>query len=294
VPRASPAERVDFALLAVPTVAAAAAVLAFDLGVRAVGLWVLVELSTTLVLYCGTAMVTSPEEDVRTRERVGPPGPIGWVDSCFDADSRVSLPFLPPVSPRNLRFVVPTLLLSLVPVLGVSGALAAEGWGFEGRRGRGGGPSVLALFAQFVAFEQPAVAAVGALVAGAHVLRFYRCHVATGQYEEWTTHMLLDVQGTYTVLYSFSVVAFVLYAILSLVVVGVAARGVVGDATGRAVWLALVAGSAVLAKLAFEWSRVRGERRPGLTDGSFTANFAPTPPDRAARSEDRDGGGGGE
>jgi hypothetical protein len=35
----------------------------------------------------------------------------------------------------------------------------------------------------------------------------------------------------------------------------------------------------LLVKVAFERSRVRGERQPDVGDDSFTANFSPTPPD---------------
>jgi hypothetical protein len=277
------AERIDFAILSSASVVAVAAYLGFDVGTRVLGVWIVLDLLTPVLLYGGAAVVTTPERDVRTRERVVPAGPVGWIDERFDADSRLSLPLLPPAYPKNLRFVVPTLLLLLVPVLGVGGALTVDGWAV-GRRGAGA--PVTALFEQFVVFGRPVVAVVGAVVVLAQAGRFYRCHVATGRYERWTTHMMLELQVTYTLLYAFGVVLFVLYAMLLLVIVGLGVGTAVGDATGSTTWLVLVLTTGVAVKFAFEWSRVRGERRRNVGVDSFTANFAPTPPDRAERARE--------
>jgi hypothetical protein len=190
----------------------------------------------------------------------------------------VSLPLLPAVYPKNLRFVVPTLLLISIPVLGVGGALTVEGWGF-GRRAAGA--PVTALFAQFSMFGRPLVAAVGAVVVLAQGYRFYRCHLTTGRYKRWTTHMLLEVQVTYALIYAFGLVLFVLFVVLLLLLAAFGVAPVVGEPVARTGWLAAVVATGVAAKLTFEWSRVNGERRQDVADDSFTANFRPTPPDHA-------------
>jgi hypothetical protein len=99
------AERIDFSILASAPAVAAGASLAYEVSIRALGTWILLDLLTPVLLYGGTATVTTPERDVRTRERIVPAGPVGWLDERFDADSRVSLPLLPSVYPKNLRFV---------------------------------------------------------------------------------------------------------------------------------------------------------------------------------------------
>lgn len=274
--------KIDFAILASVHVLALAASLALGVGFRALGLWVFVELATVLVLYSGTALFTRPEPDIHRRERVVPAGPVDRIDEWFDADAQVSLPMLPSAYPKNLRFVLPTVFLLLVPVLGIGGALTVEGWGL----GRRAGGSVTAFFAQFGAFQRPLVAVIGTLITLAQAGRFYRCHVATGRYNRLTTHMMLEMQVQYVLWYTFLTVLFVLYAVLTLVVIGVGVGPFVGDSAGRTVWLAVVLSTGCLVKFVFEWSRIRGERQPNVADDSFTANFSPTPPDRVDRSRE--------
>ena len=269
------AERIDVSILAAAAAVAGGTALVFDVGSRVLGVWVLLDLATPFLLYSGAAMVTTPERDVRARERVVPAGPVNRLDAWFDADSRVSLPGLPPIYLRNLRFVLPTVLLLLVPVLGVGGGLTVEGWGL----GRRAGGSVTGFVDQFGAFQRPLVAVVGATVVLAQAVRFYRCHVTTGRYERWTTHMMLEVQVQYVLWYAFLTVLFVLYAILALALVGVGLGPFVSDALGRTIWLGTVFPTGLLVKFAFERSRVRGERQLNVADDSFTANFVPTPPD---------------
>jgi hypothetical protein len=145
---------------------------------------------------------------------------------------------------------------------------------------RGTGAPVTALFGQFVVLGRPFVAVIGALVVLAQVYRFYRCHVTTGRYRRWTTHMMLELQVMYALLYAFAVVLFVLFAMVLLLSTAVGAAPVVGDSIARTAWLAVVVVTGVAVKLAFEWSRVRGERQQDVAADSFTANFVPTPPER--------------
>jgi len=269
------AERVDVSILAAATAVVGGASLAFDVQGSVLGMWVFLDLATPFLLYSGVAMTTTPERNVATRERVVPAGPVAQLDAWFDAESRVSFPFLPPIYPKNLRFVLPTFLLLLVPVLGIGGGLAVEGWGI----GRRAGGSVTALVDQFGVFQRPLVAVIGIIVVLAQAGRFYRCHVTTGRYKQWTTHMLLEVQVQYVLWYAFLTILFVLYAILTFVLVGQGVGPFVSDALGRTIWLATVLPMGLLVKVAFERSRVRGERQLDVGDDSFTANFSPTPPD---------------
>lgn len=267
-------EHVDFVLLAAVAIVVGGAYLLVDVSVRVLGLWVFLDVLTPLLLYSSVAMVTTPESDVRARDRVVPAGPVARIDDWFDTGTRFSLPFVPPIYPTNLRLVLPTVLLLLIPVLGVGGSLTVEGWGI----GRRSGGSVTALVAQFVAFQRPVVALVGGVVVLGQSSRFYRCHIATGRYKRWTTHMLLESQIQYVLWYSFLTIVFAVFVSVAFVVT-LGVSPVVSEAVARTVFLGVVCSTAVLLKLAFEWNRVRGERQLNASDESFTANFSPSPPE---------------
>ena len=269
------AERIDFLIIAAVSAIVGGAYSILDVELRVLGMWVFLDLLTSFLLYSGAAMITMPERDVRTRERVVPAGPVNRIDEWFGVDSQISLPFLPSIYPKNLRFVLPTAFLLLIPVFGVGGALTADGWGL----GRRAGGSVTELFAQFHVLQQPLVAIIGTLVVLAQVGRFYRCHAATGRYKRWTTHMMLEVGIQYILWYALLAILLALYAILTLVIFGFGIGPFVSDATGRMIWLTALLLTALLTKLAFEWSRVRGERQLNIADNSFTSNFSPTPMD---------------
>lgn len=268
-------EHVDLVLVTAVIIVVGAGYFLVDVGLRIVGLWVFVDVLTSLCLYSGVAMVTTPESDVRSRDRVVPAGPVARIDEWFNTDAQIELPALPPIYPANLRFVLPTVLLLLIPVLGVGGTLTVEGWGI----GRRSGGSVTALVAQFGAFQRPLVAIIGAVVVLGQVGRFYRCHVVTGRYTRWTTHMLLESQIQYILWYSFLLIVVAVVAILAFLIAAVGIEPVVSTSIARTLWLGVVFSTAVGLKLAFEWSRIRGERQLTDSDESFTANFAPTPPE---------------
>ena len=239
---------------------------------------ILLQLSTILLLYCGAALFTEPESSVADRETIVPAGPSDWIDRRFDADSRLSVLCLPPLNLKNLRFVVPSFLLGLVFATEIGAALTVEG-GFTGRSRGSGGASLTALFQQFVAFKEPLVVLTGILLIAVELVRFYRCHVATGRYRQWTAHMMLTPLVQYLSLAFFVGFLFMLYAMLMLVIFGVGVAPLVGDSLGRTLWVASVFASGIVVKLAIEWGRVCGERQLDVTTGSrFVAYFTPTPP----------------
>ncbi|MFC7057414.1 hypothetical protein [Halovenus salina] len=271
-------EHVDFGLLVGVHVLAVAVLFTSDLGVHVSGLFVLLQLSTMLFLYCGAALFTEPESSVADRETVVPAGPSDWIDRRFDADSGLSVPRLPPLNLKNLRFVVPSFLLGLVLATGIGAALTVEG-GFSGKSRGSGGASLTELFQQFVVFKKPLVALAGILLIAAESVRFYRCHVATGRYRQWTTHMMLTPLVQYLSLAFFVSFFFALYAVLTLLTFAIGAASIVGDSLGRTLWIALLLTSGLVLKLAIEWGRVRGERQLDVPTGSrLVAYFTPTPP----------------
>ncbi len=267
------AEQIDFGVLAVPVVLVVVTSLVFDLAITVVGIWIFVELVTVWVLYGVLALVTRPETAVRERGALFLPGPVDWIDERFDADRQLSLPGVPPVYPKNLRFAVPTALLTAIGVLGVGSGLATDG----GIGWRSGG-STSELIAAFAVFDRPVVAAVGAIIVVAQIARFYRCHVATGRYERLTEYMVLDMQATYMLIYIFGLFPSAIYLLVTLVTSEFVFSPVLGESTAQAVWPVVAAGGLGAAKLLLERYRTRGERRSGLDGDDSTTRLTPTPP----------------
>jgi hypothetical protein len=267
------AEQIDFGVLAVPVVLVVVTSLVFDLAITVVGIWIFVELVTVWLLYGGLALVTRPETAVRERGALFLPGPVDWIDERFDADRQLSLPGVPPVYPKNLRFAVPTALLTAIGVLGVGSGLATDG----GIGWRSGG-STSELIAAFAVFDRPVVAAVGAIIVVAQIARFYRCHVATGRYERLTEYMVLDMQATYMLIYIFGLFPSAIYLLVTLVTSEFVFSPVLGESTAQAVWPVVAAGGLGAAKLLLERYRTRGERRSGLDGDDSTTRLTPTPP----------------
>lgn len=133
-------------------------------------------------------------------------------------------------------------------------------------------------FAQFSMFEIPVRAVIGLFIAVVHIFAFYRYYFATGNYRDWTAHMALETQIQYALLYAVMYLAFFFYAVVIFLILGFTLPAIMPESIARTVVVAVLAGSFILVKRAFERSRFRGEQQPGLSDGSFTANFAPTPP----------------
>lgn len=267
-------KQLDLVILAVPVVFGAATAFLLDIGLRVMGVWLFLDLATVWFLYGGVAMVTRPEEEIEARGNLFLPGPVGWIDDRFGADTQLSLSGWLSVYPKNLRFVVPVSVLMSVVVLGVGSGVAAEGGGL----GRHSGGTVSGLLDALTVLERPAVAVVGATLVFAQVVRFYRCHVATRQHERLTAYMVLDMQVTYLLVYGFGLFPLFFAVLLSVIVVGFLTDLVAAGLPSQLVWTAVVAAVGGGGKLVLERSRVRGERRPGLDDESATTRLSPTPP----------------
>lgn len=274
-------EHVEFSLLAGVHILAVGVYFVSDPGTRFFGLLALLEFCIILLLYCGAALFTEPEPSVADRETIVPAGPSNWIDRRFDCDSRLSFSRLPPVNLKNLRFVVPSFLLGLLAATAIGAALTVEG-GFG--RSRSGGASLTTVFQQFVVFTDPLVVFTGTLLIVAEVVRFYRCHVATGRYRQWTTHMMLTPLVHYLLLAMFVSFLFVLYTMLTLLIFGVGVASLVGDSLGRTLWVVVVLASGIVVKFAIEWGRICGERQLDVTTGSrLIKYFTPTPPNGSTR-----------
>jgi hypothetical protein len=136
-------------------------------------------------------------------------------------------------------------------------------------------------------FEESLVVLTGTLFVVAEVARFYRCHIATGQYKQWTTHMMLTPLVQYLSLAFYVSFLFVLYTVLSLLIFGIGVASLVGDSLGRALWVVVVLASGFVVKLAIEWGRVCGERQLDVTTGSrLSKYFTPTPPNDSTRGSE--------
>ncbi|MEZ3145405.1 hypothetical protein [Halobaculum sp. MBLA0143] len=266
-------EQIDFVILAVPVALAVVTAVVLDAGISVVGVWLFLDLATVWLLYGGVAMVTKPEETVQARGNLFLPGPVGWIDDRFGADSRVSLPGMPSIYPKNLRFAVPVSILMSIVVLGVGTGVATDGG-----LGRRSGGTVSELLGALAVLERPAVAVVGAAVVLAQVARFYRSHVATGRHERLTAYMVLDMQVTYMLLYAFGLFPFAVFVFVTGLVADSLVASAIGELTALLLWVVVAAVTGGAAKLVLERSRVRGERRPGLDGEESTARLSPTPP----------------
>lgn len=270
-------QKIEFGLVAVATVLPIAVYFLFDLPGTAIALLYVFEAITVLLLYAGLAMIANPENYLEEREKIVPAGPIDFVDRQFSDEPRRIVRFIPPIYPKNLRVIIPTSAIILVIVIGVGGAVTVPGWGLGPARSGGGG-TPMAFFEQFSMFEIPIVAVTGLFIGVIHIFTFYRYYLATGRYQDWTAHMALEIQVQYAVLYFFMYVVFFLYAIAVAVAFPPTLSNITSESTAWTVTLMVLVSSFIAVKWAFEWSRFRGERQPGLNDNSFTSNFSPTPP----------------
>ncbi|KDE59270.2 hypothetical protein EL22_23750 [Halostagnicola sp. A56] len=230
-----------------------------------------------LLFYAGLAMLATPESRIGERERIAPLGPIGG--RYFSEKPRRPVSFIPPIYPKNLRFVVPTTAIGMLIATGAGGGVTVWGVG----RGSPLGGDVTDFFALFTALAKPPVLVVGLAIVGAHLVPLSRYYFATGRYRDLTAHMALETQVKYYAVYLYFFLALTLYALVTFFVIGLAHPVIVSDSTSLVIWKGVVAGTFLALKLAFERSRIRGERRPSLDDDSFTANFSPTPPPAESR-----------
>lgn len=230
------------------------------------------EAVTVLLFYAGLAMFATPESRIEERERIAPLGPIGG--RYFSEKPRRLVSFIPPVYPKNLRFIIPTTGIGMLIATGAGGGVTV--WGI-GRRSPLDG-DVTDFLALFTAFERPLVFVIGLAIVVTHLVTLSRYYFGTERYQELTAHMALEVQTKYYALYLYFFLAMALYALATFFVIGLTLPAIVPDSTSLMIWEGVVAGTFLAVKLLFERSRFRGERQPNLNNDSFTANFSPTPP----------------
>lgn len=233
----------------------------------AVVLLYLLEVVTILFFYAGLAMFAAPEQQLDERERIAPPGPLP--DQYFSEEPWQPVDFIPPIYPKNLRFVIPMALFGLFMAF-LAGAM------FTGSGGRRTEGRIGDFLAQFAVFESPSVFVAGLFIVSVHLLTLSRYYFGTGRYQELTAHMALEVVVNYYTLYFYFSFAFLLYALMMLFVM---------DPLPPDFWLSygvVVAVSFLVPKLALEHSRYHGERQPELDEG-FASNFSPMPPPQSRR-----------
>lgn len=217
------------------------------------------EAVTVILFYGGLAMFAPPERRVEKRE-----------------EPRKSVRGSPPVYRENLRAVALKTIAGMLIAVAAGSSITVTG---VGRAAPDTDESVIDFFAQFAVFENSSVLAVGLFIVGIHLVTLSRYYYGTGRYRELTASMVLDIQVNYYVIYLYFAIGFVFYAVAMFFVIGLGSPSSVPDSTVWMVWKVVISGSFLAVKLAFEWSRFRGERRPDLDDDSFTANFSPTPPE---------------
>lgn len=250
-------EQTSFFLIAIANVLPAVGYFLLDLSATAVVLLYWLEAVTVILFYGSLAMFAAPDRRVEERR-----------------DDRTAIRFLPQIYPENLRSAGSRTIVGLLIATAAAGSRTVPGMGSRG----GSGGDVTDFFAQFTVFETPSVLAIGLILVGTQLVTLSRCYFGTGRYRELTASAVLDIQTKYYGLYLYFFVGFVLYAVASAIVIVVVLPAVVPGLSAWAAWKGWIAVSFLVLKLAFERSRVRGERRPGLDDDSFTSNFSPSPP----------------
>lgn len=242
-----------------------------------------VDVVVIFLCYAGVAMVSKPEQQIERRERIVPVGPSGdrfLPDSAWQPSRR-----LPPIYPRNLRFVVPSVIFFLVMSIAAAGGLTVSGVG--SRAGRREDGNVLDFFAQLSVLEELPVLVIALCIVAVHLVVFWQHYGRGGRDGTLTAHMALEIPVSYVVLYFLLFIGLVLYAIAAVFAVDLAVPDSIPDGVGIRIWEVAVAGPFLASKLALERSRLRGEEQSGLDDGSFVANFSPTPPPTDRAGEDR-------
>ncbi|WP_049910306.1 DUF6498-containing protein [Natrinema gari] len=253
-------ERTPFFPIAVATVLPVGGSFLLDWSPTAVVLLYWLEAVTVILFYGGLAMFATPERRIEEREERWTSGRV-----------------IPPVYSENLRDVAAKTIVGLLIAVATGGSITV--WGIGRGAVADSDESVIDFFAQFTVFEVPSVLAIGLFIVGTHLVTLSRYYYGTGRYRELTASMALDVQENYYALYLYFALGFVFYAVAMFFIIGLGLPASMPDSTVLTAWKVVVAGTFLALKLAFEWSRYRGERRPDIhDDDSFTANFSPTPP----------------
>jgi len=270
----------EFSLIGGANVLPVAGYFFFDWSFTVVGLLFWLEAVTVILFYAGLAMFAKPERQVTDREEMKAAGPIGG--QYLSEKPRQPLDAIPSIYTKNLRFVIPSTTLMMLITMAGGGSVTVYGLNTRG----GSDGHIGDFFAQFAVFETPAVLAAAIFVTGTQIVLLSRYYFGTGRYQELTAHMCLEVQSLYVSSYFYVLLAAVFYTLATFVIMGLIFEAVLPNVAFWPIWDVVIAGSCLALKLAFERSRFRGERQPGLEDDSFTSNFSPTPPP----SENKDSG----
>ncbi|WP_135829261.1 hypothetical protein [Halorussus halobius] len=207
------------------------------------------------VAYGLAATFARPGVLVDERERTHLPVLGGdWTDDPRRLDLHRSLP---PLYPRNLRTVVPTLVAFVCFVIVPAGiALTTRATiSGPGRRPR---TPVEPFVSALSVFASPLVLGTGLAMAGVHLLVVPRRYFRRGEHEATSAYVTLERPARFVAVYAGTVVVGFVAFLLTLALVGVVAP----DPVVERVEVVLLVGGFYAAKMGLERLRFRSEESP--------------------------------
>ena len=242
---------------------------ALDWGLDTVVRLYCIDATALFVVYGGCAMFAHRKSLLGQREGTLVPV-LGGDDDWSDDPRTIALHrSLPPIYPRNLRVVVPSVLFGAFVVFS-AGAVVAVDADHTGS----GRPTVdpSSFLSGFSEFTSPLLLGAGLLIVSVHVLTVLRTYFPDRRYEEVSAYLTLEVPTRYLLIY---LGAFVLYFVLVFLILwttelvtSVSNAGWIGPVT--------VLGGFFVTKLVLERGRLRAEL--SVDPGGFAAWFVPKDP----------------
>jgi len=160
---------------------------------------------------------------------------------------------LPPIRPRNLRAVVPTVFaFTVFAVIPAGIVLTTRATSGSGRRPR---TPVEPFLSALSAFASPLVAGTGLALVAVHLFVVPRRYFRRGEHERTSAYVTLERVARFVAVYAGTVVVGFVAFLLTLVVVGLVAP----DPVVEQVEVVLVVGGFYATKMGLEWLRFRAE-----------------------------------
>ncbi len=259
--------RREFAAVALASVLPVAGIGLFGWSFTSIFVLYWLDLVVLLLVYGGCSLFARRPTVVEGREMR-----LAWVGERGDdatAPSTAIRPVdrLPPVHTRNVRLLVPNL------VLGVSLLLAAGGAVVNFLQGHP--PGSLRWLSELSSLTTSAVVGVAAM-AGSHCLDAYWGYFRPRRYEQLSAHMVLEIPiRPILLLFAASAVGYV-----GVLLAAAAVGAVVGDAAAYRTLVTLGVGGFTMVKLVVDWGRFRAERADD--PGGLAAWFTPEDPRESA------------
>ena len=196
--------------------------------------------------------------------------PVAGGDWSGDSRAVTVRSSLPPIRPRNLRAVVPTVVaFAFFVVIPAGIVLTTRATSGSGRRPR---TPVEPFLSALSAFASPLVLGTGLALVAVHLFVVPRRYFRRGEHERTSAYVTLERAARFVPIYVGTVVVGFVAFLLTLALVGLVAP----DPVVEQVELVLLLGGFYATKMGLEWLRFRAEASADR-DG-FAGWFVPTDP----------------